>query len=51
MLSSAVKYIVLKLLFMNRGFSVRFTCIAMMSKKTEKGDRKAQGTPILPAGP
>lgn len=50
-LSSAVKYIVLKLLCMNHSFFVWFTCIAVMSRKTEDGDRKAEGIPILLAGP
>jgi len=50
-LSSAVKYIPLKLLCMNHSFFVWFTCIVMISWKTEGGDRKAQGAPVLPAGP
>lgn len=36
---------------MNHGFFVWYTCIAVMSRKTEEGDRKAEGTPILQAGP
>lgn len=50
-LSSAVKNIPLKLLCMNHGFFVWFTRIVMMSWKTEGGDGKAQGAPVLPAGP